>query len=399
MTILFVAPLYEEKGEKPKGGVSMYLRRVTGALKKMGHTPIILSFGSKNIHYVENGIEIFFVYCPYIPFKTKFIDTMCNVIYRNVVINKKIAELTRKRHVDLIQFASIWGISSCYFGKVPAVMRLSIYTKVYRDYREDKAEVDAMAFLERLAARRCNAVFAPSNVIADAFSKAIHRKVSVIESPFWNDSEAYDEGVYNEVLAGKKYFMFFGRLVEDKGVFILSKCLQEFLRENPDHYFVCCGIGGADNRENPVDTFRKAAGEYQDRFIYMKSLPHSSLYPIVSRADFIVFPSLIDNFSNACIEAMYFGRVVIGTDGTSYEQLIKDGENGFLCIPGDAGSLLKKMKAAAAMGQEEKEEMGRKAKERVAKLAPEFTVRKLLRYYQYVIDNVNKYNFFKGRNR
>ena len=50
MTILFVAPLYEEKGERPKGGVSMYLRRVAGALKRLGHTPVILSFGSKNMH-------------------------------------------------------------------------------------------------------------------------------------------------------------------------------------------------------------------------------------------------------------------------------------------------------------------------------------------------------------
>lgn len=45
--MLFVAPLYEAKDEKPKGGVSMHLRRVTGALRSLGHTPIILSVGKK----------------------------------------------------------------------------------------------------------------------------------------------------------------------------------------------------------------------------------------------------------------------------------------------------------------------------------------------------------------
>lgn len=122
----------------------------------------------------------------------------------------------------------------------------------------------------------------------------------------------------------------------------------------------------------------------------MKPLPHSSLYPIIQHADFVVFPSLIDNFSNACIESMYFGRVVIGTDGTSYEQLIVDGKSGFLCEPGNEDSLLESMNKAASMDQTQKDLMGQYAKERISKLSPQFTVRKLLRYYQYVIDNVNK---------
>lgn len=390
MTILFVAPLYEEKGERPKGGVSMYLRRVTGALRKLGHTPIILSFGRKNIHYVEDGVEIFFVYCPHIQFKTKSLSTTCNVIHKNIIINKKVSELIQTRHIDIIQFASIWGIASCYYGKVPAVMRLSIYTKVYKEYRENKLEIEVLAFLERLAARRCNAVFAPSNVIAEAFSKAIHRKVSVIESPFWNEIETADESVYNNVLKGKKYFLYFGRLVEDKGIFVLAKCLQSFFQSNPEYYFVCCGIGATANRRDPVQVLKEAMVEHQERFIHMKSLPHTLLYPIISHAEFVVFPSLIDNFSNACLEAMYFRRVVIGTDGTSYEQLIEDEKSGFLCEPGNRDSLLNAMNKAAIMRQTEKDQMGQYAKEKIDKLAPQYVVRKLLCYYQYIIDNISK---------
>lgn len=390
MTILFVAPLYEEKGERPKGGVSMYLRRVAGALKRLGHTPVILSFGTKNAHYVENGIEVFFVYCTHIHFKVESLGAICNVMHKNIAINRKISELIRERPIDIIQFASIWGTAVCYYGKVPAVMRLSIYTKVYRDYRENKLEIDMLAFMERLAAQRCNAVFAPSNVIATAFSEVIHRKVSVIESPFWNDSEVCDESVYNKTLKGKKYFLFFGRLVEDKGIFVLAKCLHSFFQLHPDYYFVCCGIGATANGEDPVQVLKRAAGEHRERFLHMKPLPHSSLYPIIQHADFVVFPSLIDNFSNACIESMYFGRVVIGTDGTSYEQLIVDGKSGFLCEPGNEDSLLEAMNKAASMDQTQKDLMGQYAKERISKLSPQFAVRKLLRYYQYVIDNVNK---------
>ena len=268
-------------------------------------------------------------------------------------------------------------------------MRLSIYSKVYREYKDNKMDMTIQALFERIAVRRCNAVFAPSKVIADAFSQDIHRKVSVIESPFWNDSPVYDDAVYYEKLGGKKYFLFFGRLVVDKGIFVIAECLQTFLRQNPEYYFVCCGIEEAGHKKNPIRVLKDAVGEYKDRFIYMDALPHHSLYPVIQHADFVVFPSLIDNFSNACLEAMYFRRVVIGTDGTSYEQLIDDGRSGFLCKPNDADSLLRKMNEAVSMDQTQKAEMCRCARERVDRLAPEFVVRKLLRYYRYIIDHVN----------
>lgn len=122
----------------------------------------------------------------------------------------------------------------------------------------------------------------------------------------------------------------------------------------------------------------------------MNALPHNLLYPIIQKAEFVIFPSLSENFSNACMEAMHFERVVIGTDGASYEQLIEDGKSGLLCIPGDAKSLLDKMNEAAAMSDAQKAEMGKKAKERIDRLAPEITIHKLVRYYQYIIDHTRR---------
>ena len=390
MVILFVAPLYEEKGVPPKGGVSMYLRRVTGALNELGHSTIILSIGTKNRHYIENGTEIYFVSAAFSSINNKYLNIISRLIKNNIIVNRKIKELLKTREIDMIQFASIWGLSAGYFGNTPAVMRMSIYSKVYREYKNDKMSVDIKAFLERMAVKRCNAVFSPSNVIAEAFSKDIHRKVSVIETPFWNESQEYDNSIYRKELEGKKYFLFFGRMVVDKGIYVLAECLYAFLQQNPEYYFVCCGIEEFNDDENPVSALTKAAGKYVSRFIYMKSLPHSSLYPVIKHADFVVFPSLIDNFSNACIEAMYFERVVIGTDGTSYEQLIDDGRSGFLCKPNDAGSVLEKMNEAASMDGEQKARMGKRAGMRIERLRPEIVVKKLVRYYQYVIDNADK---------
>ncbi|MDE6851319.1 MAG: glycosyltransferase family 4 protein [Lachnospiraceae bacterium] len=365
--------------------------RVAGALKKMGHEPIILSLGDEDMHYIEDGVEIFFVTYSGISVKGKLFQVIGRRVSRSLIINRKVKEILQDRSVDVIQFASLFGLAFCYYGKTPAVMRLSSYAKAcYRGCDDiGRAELYIMSLFERLAARRCNAVFAPSYVTAETFSRDIHRAVTVIESPFWNDGEICDESIYSENLYGTKYFLFIGRLHYEKGVLVIAEVLEQFLAKNPKYHFVCCGADGMIDGRNSVRILQKAAGKYKDRFIYMQSLPHESLYPIIQHADFVICPSLMENLSNACIEAMYFKRVVIGTDGVSYEQLIDDGKSGLLCTPGDAASLLDKMNMAAGMSDAQKAEMGRKARKRIGRLAPEYTVTKLLRYYQYVIDKVN----------
>ena len=129
MVILFVSPNYGERGEMPRGGVGIYMRRVAGALKEFGHIPIILSLGRRNMHYVENGIEVYMVSCDFLHIENKAIERILNRLRRGININKKIRELSQERKIDIIQFSSISGLSNCYYGKIPAVMRLSSYSK------------------------------------------------------------------------------------------------------------------------------------------------------------------------------------------------------------------------------------------------------------------------------
>lgn len=96
----------------------------------------------------------------------------------------------------------------------------------------------------------------------------------------------------------------------------------------------------------------------------------------------------MDNFPNACVEAMYFSRRVIGTDGASFEQLITDGKNGLLCKPGDSKSLLNKIDYAMSMSEDEKLRMEEMAKKRIELLKPEVAVKRLLSFYNKVIYTV-----------
>ena len=124
------------------------------------------------------------------------------------------------------------------------------------------------------------------------------------------------------------------------------------------------------------------AGTCRGRVLYLGQMRHNQLHPILSRATAVVLPSLIDNLPNSCLEALALGRVVIGTWGTSFDQLIEDGRSGFLCDPDSPESLLATMEGALNLTEEERTRMGERGAQRMAGLAPEFSLPKLLEFYR-----------------
>ena len=70
------------------------------------------------------------------------------------------------------------------------------------------------------------------------------------------------------------------------------------------------------------------------------------MFSIVKHARLCILPTRVDNLPNTCLEAMALGKVVISStsvQGTSVEQLIIDGYNGFLSSVDDVESLYQKI--------------------------------------------------------
>jgi glycosyltransferase involved in cell wall biosynthesis len=393
MNILYVTPDFPDKGQ-PTTGFPNYLYRVSMALIEMGHKPVILSAGKRSDKRFEKGIEIIKV--PYygIEFDNEIINYTVNSIWLSYVLNRKIKELESTVKFDIIQFTSLSGVSILYNGRTPSVMRLSSYAKTaYATYQTISPNiVKNISFIERIASRRCNAVFSPSINNAIVFGKDIRRKVYTIETPFIEDVTEYDECYVNNDLKYKKYALFFGTLYAEKGIKVIGECLNKFLSDNKEFYFVFVGSPRSIDGENAVHFLKRCASNNVDRTIFFPELTHNCLYPIIQNSEFVVLPSLMENLSNACIEAMYFGKVVIGTDGASFEQLINHKVSGLLCKIGDSDDLLAKMQIAVNMDKSEKERIGKNAKKRIEKLKPEVAVKRLVAFYQKVIENSNKKN-------
>ena len=136
---------------------------------------------------------------------------------------------------------------------------------------------------------------------------------------------------------------------------------------------------------NPIVYVFEKAKEFKSRVIYFTEQPHTHLMPVISGAHCVLMPSRIENFPNACVEAMALNKIVIGTKGVSFEQLINDEINGFLCENANPTDLLSVIEKVVNLPVEKKKEIELNAGETIKRLHPDITIKKLIDYYQSIL--------------
>jgi len=384
------------------GGLSNYLHRVCLSLKAMGHEPIIFVTAKMDELLVHDGIEVHrvkkylskFINCVN---KITFnkIDTSLNRLLQSWYINKKIKEVNLEKHIDLVQYTNLSGLGFFRIKSIPSVIRLSGHTRLshlaggYR--KKTNSELRQEVRMEQLALKRVDAVFGPSKFVAEIIQKEIQRPVSVIETPYLMESLQFDMSIVEGALLNKKYLLFFGTIGLIKGVDIIGDIIFELFQKYPDMLFVFAGKdNGEINGLSMMGHLRKKAEKYNNRIVYLGKIRHEQLYPVINKAYAVVLPSRIDNLPNTCIEAMALKKIVIGAKGSSFEQLIIDGENGFLCESENPESLMKTIDKVMVLDPLKMKAIGEKAKERTNELRPEKVVKQLLEYYDSICKKNNK---------
>ncbi|MGB1877201.1 MAG: glycosyltransferase family 4 protein, partial [Rhodospirillaceae bacterium] len=135
-------------------------------------------------------------------------------------------------------------------------------------------------------------------------------------------------------LEGPLRLLFVGRLVNQKGIDVLFRALAT-MKGHTDWTLTIAG-------EGPLkDELALAAHRLQlaERIVFRGWLERDHLPAIYEQADVFVLPSRDEGMPNAMLEAMAAGLPVVGSKVAGVDEVVIDGETGFLVPPEDADAL------------------------------------------------------------
>ena len=390
MRIAFATPEFVTE-DHFDGGLSNYINRVSKALAQRGHDVHVITLSTKNEDAFDHeGVLVHRVmpkrgWYRFNRLTGSSLTTTLHWLNFSTQTYRKLKQLHRRQPFHLIQYPNY---SSCGLFSIPLlraahVVRVSSHQSQWNDAAGVKRDFDStvVGLLESLQYKLTRNIHAPSRATQQTL-----RDARLLRTPFYLETGTLDSAVYDRFLRDKRYVLFFGRFQLHKGIHVLVRALPRFLSHCPDAHVALVGRDMETPLASSMASFARAqCNGFGERLIIVEKLPHSQLYPVIAGAQLVVLPSLIDNLPNACLEAMGLGKVVIGTEGTSFEELITDGVNGFLVQPDDPEALADKM--IAAWTDDRVAAMSAAAKEKVTEFAPEKTIPSLLSYYSEVLSN------------
>lgn len=396
LRIAFATPEYVTE-KYFDGGIANYLHRVAKALAGMGHDIHVLTLSEiDEAEFEHEGVTVHRISSaqwhqgdPSQRSPRSRLTPTFPFLDLSIRIYRKLKRLHSQQPLHLVQFPnhSCCGlVSICCLG-VPHVLRASSFQPAWNDAAGMKRTLSSRISegLEGLQFRLSRNTFTPSYALQQILTREARlRDVRVIRTPFYVETENWDTSVYDRFLKGKKYLLFFGRFQLHKGVHTLAQALPRVLQQYPDAY---AAFVGRDMESSLAPSMAEYARGQCDgsaeRIVVLENLPHPQLYPVIAGAHLVVLPSLIDNFPNACLEAMGLGKVVIGTEGTSFDEVISDGETGFLVPPNNPEALAEAI--ITSWVHPRLAEMGAAAQQKTLEYSPERTVETLLAYYREIL--------------
>ncbi len=221
-----------------------------------------------------------------------------------------------------------------------------------------------------LLRRKTSALHSVSRYVATVLERDLDPPgaPSVVIPNFHEEGEAAapDQAIL-DLLPERPFILFVGALRRVKGV---DELLEAYAHLKDPPPLVMVGIRTPDTPQ-----------EFPAGVTVLNDVPHPTVMAMWERALFGVFPSKWpEPLATVVHEAMSQGRPAIGTTPGGHEDMIDDGESGFVVPAGDAAALSRAM-ATLLDDEELRERMGREARVRAGRFVKEKVVPELERFY------------------
>jgi len=340
-------------------GIGSYTKAVAEGLAARGHRVRVLTRGTeRNAVDTIEGVTVEYV----VPTRAELPKDQSNTFamaalglrglageirYRRRLANR-IHDLVARHGYDLVEAADHLGEAAWYdparHPGVPFVVRLHTpMTYSERVERNVPGWVTAVvATQERRQARHATHLSSPSATMVAPFLDALHargRHVHVFPNP---NLSTLGAAAPTPDPAGPPVVLFVGRLTGWKGVDTLMRAVPHVLRRHPDTRFQL--LGGDTGPCHGYASYRAyleslLPDSVRHSVEFLGKVQQDELASFYRRATVCVFPSRFDVLPYTCLEAMNYGKAIIGSSTSGMRDMLDDGAAGLLHHPPDVDDL------------------------------------------------------------
>lgn len=402
MHIVFLVHYFPIKG-KATGGAANYVANIARIMSDKGHVVEVITEDEYEETFEWEGVIVHKIKATRgfhnngrpMPVYKKILKNIC----RSYWYNKEVAGIDKKKGIDIVQSVNTYGLALLRKNTIPYIVRLSDYPALWSGANREEFDFNRCVASRRIdeeiqfiALKRADSLIAPSFLVQRLIDGRLGVKPKIIESPVLIEDNSSTQ--LTEEFDENQYFLTFSEMNYRKEIHIVARIIDELLEEYPAMKYVVCGKDREifwNGRYMPVsEMFRLNVIKNTDRFVFMGEISdRSRLFSIVKCATICVLPTRVDNLPNTCLEAMTLGKIVVSStseQGTSVEQLITDGYNGFLAEVDNAEGLYQKIKYIMQLPDNEKREIERRAKDRVKDLTADGVYKEMIQIYEKTIE-------------
>jgi len=329
-----------------RGGAERHLFDLGEILKKKGHQVAFFStlYNSKIKNFAE--------YSDLSKREGIFRDLQkIGRIFWNREASKKLEKIIKKEKPDLAHLHNIFGhlspsiIYTLKKHNISVILTLHDYKLFYPSFTfRNSFSRNLIDFLEAIwlknilkIDRKIDIFIAPSRFLRKI---AIERGIAeekIVFVPNFIFLDKFRNLGHTGANASGKYFLYFGRLSEEKGVDLLIKTFLKFSKKNSDWKLKIAG-------EGPQKKELEKLSRNNNKIEFLGKRNIKELKTLIKNSFAIVLPSVWpENMPYSALESMAMSKAIIATNIGGLPQLTNKKKNGVLFKCADREDLLKKL--------------------------------------------------------
>ncbi|MBD1386766.1 glycosyltransferase family 4 protein [Mucilaginibacter rigui] len=358
MNIGLVTPYFVDR-ETINSGLANHFFTLAQGLSKQGHSVVVVHIrpqypGEDNL-YETQLLAPQLTVLTYKAVLPKWQKKLCNNRWALIdfllkvncmlIAAKNLGKIAKTHQLEVFETTSFFSLCYLYMflnPKVPVVTRVSTtFLQIMDNYYPFKSRLYRLiGQIEIWAIRKSKHLITHAHahalVIADLYRLNINH-IQIIPHGIVKPSDIYPGPKNKPALK----VLYVGRFEYRKGIDVLLTAIPIVLNKYPDVTFEL--IGEDKDNWHKKEFLKSAPEELSSRVIFMGAVNNPETNQAYANCDIFVAPSRYESFGLIYVEAMSYGKPVIGCRVGGVSEIITDHENGLFADPNNAESLADKI--------------------------------------------------------